>query len=399
MAIYDWLQVKRKLEEILMMPFVAYGKWKARRQPLKATYDLFCFFSKYELGGAEKVHADIIQCFPDKKIMIFFTRRSGNEKMLHLFAMKNVEIRDISGKTDNKWRYWDNLVWRGICAYYINHQPVKPVVFSGQCNFGYKVFPHIRKDILKAELIHVAEKKFSWITFPYIGVMDKRVMISATIIGRAKEFYRQIGVPDTYAGRIYKIINKTDIPDTLPVREYREPVKIFYAGRGGYPKRIYLIAEIARQCHRLELPVKFYFAGNFEDELPGDIRPYTVYLGQKEGGREMMALHQEMDVLLMTSASEAFPMVIMEAMANGVVVITTAVGGIPEHITHGENGFLIKAEEEKEIIRQGIEQIRSLCNDTTLLRTISRNGRTYAEQNFSTAVFCQAYTKLLFGGL
>jgi len=384
------------VEELVMFPFVAYGRTLARRRPLAKDYDLVCFFPKYELGGAEKVHADILSCFPDKRILVFFTRRSRNDRMLHLFRGKQVDIQDISEETDNKWKYWRNLIWRGVCAAYIDAQPAGTVVFSGQCNFGYKLFPHLKKEVPKVELIHVAEKKFSWITFPYIGFIDKRVMIADTVVEKAKDYYRKIGVPAVYEDRICKIMNRTDIPETVPDREYAGRIKIYYAGRGGYPKRIYLLAAIARKCHELSLPVEFQFAGNFEDELPGDIRSYTHFLGQKEGGQQMNELHREMDVLIMTSASEAFPMVIMEAMAHGVVVISTAVGGIPEHIRDGENGLLIRATQEDALVEEAVVKIKMVCEDRESLSSISKNARLYAAAHFSTAVFCKAYREVLF---
>jgi glycosyltransferase involved in cell wall biosynthesis len=46
------------------------------------------------------------------------------------------------------------------------------------------------------------------------------------------------------------------------------------------------------------------------------------------------------DLLLMTSLSESFCLAALEAMACGVPVLATKVGGLPEVVTHGETGFL-----------------------------------------------------------
>jgi glycosyltransferase involved in cell wall biosynthesis len=50
--------------------------------------------------------------------------------------------------------------------------------------------------------------------------------------------------------------------------------------------------------------------------------------------------------LCMTSDLEGMPNVVLEAMAEGVPVIATAVGGVPEIVTHGETGFLIEPGDE-----------------------------------------------------
>lgn len=54
---------------------------------------------------------------------------------------------------------------------------------------------------------------------------------------------------------------------------------------------------------------------------------------------------QESDFLITLPTNEAFGLTIIEAMVNGVIVITTNVGGIPEIISNGETGFIIKPEE------------------------------------------------------
>lgn len=379
-----------------MWPFVAYGKTQVRRAAISGDFDLVCFFPGYALGGAEKVHADILSCFPEKKVLVFFTRRSANDKMYHLFDLPHVTIRDISDHTDNKFKYWQNFIWRGLCAALINRQAKKPVVFSGQCNFGYKLFPHLKKEVRKVELIHVAEKKFSWITFPFIGLIDRRIMISDIIIQRALAFYRSIGVPKKFDRRILKIINQTPIPETIPVREYSNPVRVYYAGRGGYPKRLYLMMEIIRRCQSRGLPLEFHLAGSIAGEIPADLAQKINYHGEIPGGEEMRNLHRQMDILLMVSASEAFPMLIMEAMAHGALVVSTRVGGIPEHIHHEENGLLIQDTSEEEIVQKGVDILAQLSTDREKLKRLAKASRSYAEKNFSRDTFCRAYHEAFF---
>ena len=59
------------------------------------------------------------------------------------------------------------------------------------------------------------------------------------------------------------------------------------------------------------------------------------------------ALMQALDLLVVNSSAEPFGLVILEAMACGTPVLATAVGGIPEIITHDENGWLVRAGDEQ----------------------------------------------------
>ena len=55
---------------------------------------------------------------------------------------------------------------------------------------------------------------------------------------------------------------------------------------------------------------------------------------------EMNALYDRADLIVITSRSEGIPLVLMEAMARGKIVLAPAITGIPELIRDGETGFL-----------------------------------------------------------
>jgi glycosyltransferase involved in cell wall biosynthesis len=61
-----------------------------------------------------------------------------------------------------------------------------------------------------------------------------------------------------------------------------------------------------------------------------------------EGVREDIPdLLQAMDIFVLPSLSEGFPLAAMEAMASGLPVVCSRVGGLPELIAHGESGLLV----------------------------------------------------------
>jgi colanic acid/amylovoran biosynthesis glycosyltransferase len=56
--------------------------------------------------------------------------------------------------------------------------------------------------------------------------------------------------------------------------------------------------------------------------------------------QHMDALYERADVVVLTSRSEGIPLVLMEAMARGKIVLAPAITGIPELVIHGKTGFL-----------------------------------------------------------
>jgi glycosyltransferase involved in cell wall biosynthesis len=67
------------------------------------------------------------------------------------------------------------------------------------------------------------------------------------------------------------------------------------------------------------------------------VADHVRFLGKKSHIRELIP---QADVLLLPSQLESFGLVALEAMACGVVPVATNVGGLPELVTHGRNGFL-----------------------------------------------------------
>lgn len=65
----------------------------------------------------------------------------------------------------------------------------------------------------------------------------------------------------------------------------------------------------------------------------------VTLLGHVERAR-LHSLYEQADAVVLTSRSEGIPLVLMEAMARGKIVLAPAITGIPELITPGETGFL-----------------------------------------------------------
>ena len=82
------------------------------------------------------------------------------------------------------------------------------------------------------------------------------------------------------------------------------------------------------------------------------------------------------DVLVLPSLSEGFPNVILEAMASGLPVVTTNVGGLPEIVKDNVNGFLVDLENSEQLS----EKLSLLLKNDALRRTISKNNLNEAKK-------------------
>ena len=62
-----------------------------------------------------------------------------------------------------------------------------------------------------------------------------------------------------------------------------------------------------------------------------------------------------MDVFVLSSLHEGMPMALLEAMAIGKPVVATAVGGVPEVVTHRENGLLVRPRDDRALAEACLE--------------------------------------------
>lgn len=93
---------------------------------------------------------------------------------------------------------------------------------------------------------------------------------------------------------------------------------------------------------------------------------------------ELPAVLERSDMLVLSSRQEALPMSIAEAMAAGRPALATRVGGIPEMITDGENGFLI----ELESTASAKTALRRVYNNTAEMRRMGQAAKQKATENY-----------------
>jgi glycosyltransferase involved in cell wall biosynthesis len=81
----------------------------------------------------------------------------------------------------------------------------------------------------------------------------------------------------------------------------------------------------------------------------------------------------------LASWEEAFGNVFAEALASGLPVVGSTVGGIPELVHHGQNGLLVPPRSPRALAAA----IRHLAEDPALRVQMSRRNRAQAESNLS----------------
>ncbi|MCG3083409.1 N-acetyl-alpha-D-glucosaminyl L-malate synthase BshA [Anoxybacillus sp. LAT_35] len=110
---------------------------------------------------------------------------------------------------------------------------------------------------------------------------------------------------------------------------------------------------------------------------------HVRFLGKQENLAELYSIS---DVKLLLSEKESFGLVLLEAMACRVPCVGTAIGGIPEVIEDGKNGFLCALGDINDAARQTL----CLLTDETLRETMGKNAyETVYEKFYSERIVAQ----------
>jgi glycosyltransferase involved in cell wall biosynthesis len=94
---------------------------------------------------------------------------------------------------------------------------------------------------------------------------------------------------------------------------------------------------------------------------------------------DMPSLYQQASIFVLTSEHEGTPNVLLEAMATGLPVVATRVGGVPEIVQHGRTGFLASEDHPDELSNAILE----LVQNPNLAAEMGARGRAYVEQTHS----------------
>jgi L-malate glycosyltransferase len=115
----------------------------------------------------------------------------------------------------------------------------------------------------------------------------------------------------------------------------------------------------------------------------------VLFLGKQDNVAELLAIA---DVALLLSEKESFGLVLLEAMACGVPVIGTNIGGIPEVITEGYNGYLCELGD----INSVAEKATILLNDEALHKKLSNQAMATVEEKFHRLSIMKQYEEIYY---
>jgi glycosyltransferase involved in cell wall biosynthesis len=159
-----------------------------------------------------------------------------------------------------------------------------------------------------------------------------------------------------------------------------------------YWKGVDVLLEAARLV-RAPLRLEIYGDGSLRRELEQQAQAAGVdarFHGFITDLRDRLA---DLDVLVQPSRADNLPLAILEAMAAGLPVVGTRVGGIPELVADGETGFVVDAESPTALA----EALERVAESPGPRLELGRRGRERVNEHFSSAGVARRMVELYEG--
>lgn len=203
-------------------------------------------------------------------------------------------------------------------------------------------------DMILLEKLRLFLRIFYWI-FPKPNVLVavsrnfQYRILALNLFNESKVLYNPLGYDSIFKKPNQEIRNSKELIFLFVGRlsKQKDPLralKLFFEFQKLYPNCV----------------MKFYGEGDLLEELESFVNKYgmqqsVTFLGSISQSALAEAMMMS-DILIAPSRlNEGLPLVIQEAMAAGLLVIATAIGGIPELVKHGITGYLLESETHNDI--------------------------------------------------
>jgi glycosyltransferase involved in cell wall biosynthesis len=266
--------------------------------------------------------------------------------------------------------------------------------------FGRRVLLHPHCSL--AVLYYEQSKLWQWYFRQVIRLTDGVVVLSkewlklSSIVPDRKIYY----LPNAIDLKLYHDIAKKHISAV----GFTKPCKILYLGYLGKQKGSFELLDAAIAIHSQELDMIFDLVGGAlaPDELDQLREKITtlhledcIRLHPPAYGTDKLNFFQDADIFVYPSYKEGMPIAVLEAMACGLPIVATRVGGLPDIIQDGINGILVEIGKPEQLA----SALCKLANDHQLCVSMGNVGYQLVceqydiEQHVSKLV--DIYTKVL----
>ncbi len=193
----------------------------------------------------------------------------------------------------------------------------------------------------------VPEKTGKW--FRWLEPLTKPIWRRATRVVAVSEFTRQLALKH-YAVNVQVIPNGADVLHLVPAElKLSNPPHLVFAGRFVYQKNPLAIIKVLSQLKDLDWFCSMLGDGPMFEEVKTEIAKQGMsdrfILPGWVTPQDVLDQFSKSDILFMPSFSEGLPVVGVQALAEGLAIVASRIGGFLDLVDNEQNGYLIEVQD------------------------------------------------------
>jgi glycosyltransferase involved in cell wall biosynthesis len=239
----------------------------------------------------------------------------------------------------------------------------------------------------------VSRAQFAWLLHGYMRLESALARLGQVVVP-SEAMARFLAQRGLARGRVRVIRSGIDVR-RQEASTTAGPVTIGTAANLEYWKGVDVLLDAcaARDSMRIEI----YGDGTDRPALERQAAALELDAGFHGFVDDLRQRLERLDIFVLPSRGDNFPIAVLEAMASAVPVVATRVGGVPELVVDGETGLLVDPDDPKELG----DSIERLAGDAELRRRLGRNAAKRIADEFdptdTAARFVALYEELLAG--
>ncbi len=362
--------------------------------------------NNFDVGGLEKVVLSLIRTLDRTKFEPFAVCVDGRGKLFDDLPLppERVLVLDKSGARKLGPFTFDPSVLTRMARFFFEHDVrvvhahnLAPLVFSGVA--ARLVFPRPRLVYSEHNQIYSASethaKRFAY----YVKLADHVVAVSEDL---QRTLARRVGVTEHVSVIHNGIDGKRFTRDEGAIARIRAELGVapdeHLVGTAvvlSKQKGIVHLLGAAQRVIARDPKVRFAIAG--DGPLRAELEQHAATLGLGDRVRflgyrsDIPQFVSALDTYVLSSLWEGLPLALLEGLAIGVPLVATTVGGNPEVIVEGENGYLVPPKDE-EALAEALLRVKA--GGAGFAQAVRARGRARFDTCFSEQAMTRAHEAL-----
>ena len=286
---------------------------------------------------------------------------------------------------------WKRLFFKNRDAFNAVHVAAFP--YNSLIYMGMLYAKRHKLPLIVTPFLHLGEREGDKVSSYYTREFQVRLLSKCDKIvvqtSIERDYLKSAGIKEA---KIYLLGQGVDPDDVRggDAKRFRERFKIkegkivFHVSTKSFDKGTFYLIEAMKSIWEKNRDVKLVLAGPPMEEFnryfsnqQGSVKDRCVVLDHVIG-EDKRDLFAAGDVFALPSRTDSFGIVFFEAWANKKPVIGARAGGIPEVISNGDDGYLVRFGDVKDLA----DSIESLLSDKDLSRRMGEKGYAKVYNNF-----------------